>query len=155
MANPYVNRKDAERSYRPKGYDMSPGLRRAREPYRVKNAITGMLVAAFAVGVWAYSLRAVNQDVFDDIDEQAKTLAEERARNARETQTSTAAGLTHSQFVAPPATSSVGREGRGLLAKWLENPRPGMFDPKTKTLVWGAPSVDNVGRISDSSTSTR
>ena len=54
---------------------MSPGLRRAREPYRLRNAITGLTLAAFGVGVWAYSISAVKQDVFDDVDEEARRLA--------------------------------------------------------------------------------
>ena len=57
---------------------MSPGLKRAREPYRVKNAITGLTLGAFAVGIWAYSISAVKQDVFDDIDEEARALSATR-----------------------------------------------------------------------------
>ncbi|KAH9060947.1 hypothetical protein EDB87DRAFT_1612957 [Lactarius vividus] len=70
----YVNRKTAARSYRPSGY-MSRGLLRAREPYRVKNAITGLAISSFAVGVWLYSMRAVKQDNFDDVDEEARAMA--------------------------------------------------------------------------------
>jgi cytochrome c oxidase assembly factor 3 len=54
---------------------MSPGLKRARAPFRVRNAITGTLIAAFAVTVWAYSISAVKQDNFDDVDEEARALA--------------------------------------------------------------------------------
>jgi cytochrome c oxidase assembly factor 3 len=54
---------------------MSPGLKRAREPYRLRNAITGLALGAFAVGIWAYSISAVKQDVFDDVDEEARALA--------------------------------------------------------------------------------
>ncbi|KAJ3504656.1 hypothetical protein NLJ89_g7826 [Agrocybe chaxingu] len=53
---------------------MSPGLLRAREPYRLKNAILGLTLGAFAVGVWAYSISAVKQDVFDDVDAEAEAL---------------------------------------------------------------------------------
>ncbi|KAG8724657.1 hypothetical protein FRC09_015801 [Ceratobasidium sp. 395] len=61
----------ANASYRPHGYGISPALRRARQPYVVRNAITGTLIASFAVGVWAYSISAVKQDNFDDIDAEA------------------------------------------------------------------------------------
>jgi hypothetical protein len=54
---------------RPQG--ISPALKRARQPYVVRNAITGALIASFAVGVWAYSISAVKQDNFDDIDAEA------------------------------------------------------------------------------------
>ncbi|KAF8272110.1 hypothetical protein EI94DRAFT_1719012 [Lactarius quietus] len=69
----YADRKSATRSYRPSGY-MSQGLLRAREPYRVKNAITGLAISSFAVGVWLYSMSAVKQDNFDDVDEEARAM---------------------------------------------------------------------------------
>ncbi|KAH9002232.1 Oxysterol-binding protein-domain-containing protein [Lactarius hatsudake] len=53
---------------------MSRGLLRAREPYRVKNAITGLAISSFAVGVWLYSMSAVKQDNFDDVDEEARAM---------------------------------------------------------------------------------
>jgi cytochrome c oxidase assembly factor 3 len=59
-------------------------MRRARQPFRVKNAITGVLLAAFGVGVWAYSISAVKQDVFDDVDEEAKALAAARRQSLTE-----------------------------------------------------------------------
>jgi cytochrome c oxidase assembly factor 3 len=74
----YINRKEAAKTYRPKAGTMSPGLKRAREPYRVKNAIMGLTLGAFAVGIWAYSINAVKQDVFDDIDEEARTMSATR-----------------------------------------------------------------------------
>jgi cytochrome c oxidase assembly factor 3 len=86
----YVNRKSAAKSYRPSGYvrlsplrvyhsswkapQMSQGLLRARAPYRVKNAITGLTISSFAVGVWLYSMSAVKQDNFDDVDEEARAM---------------------------------------------------------------------------------
>lgn len=54
---------------------MSAGLKRARRPYLVKNAVTGAILGAFAIGIWAYSIRAVKQDIFDDVDEEARVLA--------------------------------------------------------------------------------
>lgn len=68
-----MNRKSAAKSYRPSGY-MSQGLLRARAPYRVKNAITGLTISSFAVGVWLYSMSAVKQDNFDDVDEEARAM---------------------------------------------------------------------------------
>jgi cytochrome c oxidase assembly factor 3, fungi type len=54
---------------------MSPGLLRARAPFRVRNAITGVTIAGLVVGVWAYSIAAVKQDSFADVDEEARILA--------------------------------------------------------------------------------
>lgn len=61
---------------------MSPGLQRARQPYRLRNAMTGLAIAGFAVSVWAYSIRAVKQDNFDDVDAAALgvSLDEKRTR---------------------------------------------------------------------------
>jgi cytochrome c oxidase assembly factor 3 len=56
-------------------FQMSQGLRRAREPYRVKNMVTGLAISSFAIGVWFYSIRAVKQDNFDDVDEEARAMA--------------------------------------------------------------------------------
>ncbi|KAF9266212.1 hypothetical protein L218DRAFT_956581 [Marasmius fiardii PR-910] len=81
----YVDPRKAENSWRPKSGSMSPGLRRARQPYLVKNTITGVLLGTFAVGVYAYSIRAVKQDDFDDIDEAAKAkLEKEREERERD-----------------------------------------------------------------------
>lgn len=75
MADPYVDRKAVNASYRPKSSQMSPGLRRARAPFFLRNAVTGVVLASFAVGVWAYSIGAVKQDDFTDVDEEARSLA--------------------------------------------------------------------------------
>jgi len=40
-----------------------------------------MIVAAFGIGVWAYSISAVKQDVFDDVDEEARVLAAQRQKD--------------------------------------------------------------------------
>ncbi|KAK7745425.1 hypothetical protein SLS53_002923 [Cytospora paraplurivora] len=45
----------------------SASLIRARRPYLVKNAITGLGVAGIAIGVYIYTLRAVGQDDFEDV----------------------------------------------------------------------------------------
>ena len=76
---------------------MSPGLRRAREPYRVKNAIMGLTLGAFAVGIWAYSISAVKQDVFDDIDEEARAMSATRTPETK----SVSPEATESKAVSP------------------------------------------------------
>lgn len=50
------------------GYGVSPGLARARLPFRAKNALTGAGVAGFIFFVYFYSIRAVKQDDFSDIE---------------------------------------------------------------------------------------
>jgi cytochrome c oxidase assembly factor 3, fungi type len=134
---------------------MSPGLKRARQPYLIRNALTGILVAAFGVGVWAYSISAVKQDVFDDVDEEARVLAAAR-RNDLASKAAPAVLLD----TTPPATivdpqrqdkERLGELPRGVLVKLLGRTFPSLFDPARKTLVWGAPSVDNVGKMWDRS----
>ena len=153
---------------------MSPGLKRAREPYRVKNAIVGLGLGAFAVGVWAYSISAVKQDVFDDVDEEAKALASASSTpspssptGATSTMSASRAALTTT--IAPAAGSTVAAttpgtlgstnvvvseplppasipsvpQHRGVLGKWF----PKLLDPRTGTLVPGAPPVDNIGKF--------
>ncbi|KAG9317706.1 yeats family-domain-containing protein [Chiua virens] len=70
----YLSPKDVGKSYRPRSYVMSPGLLRAREPFRFQNALTGLVLAGFATAVWAYSIRAVKQDDFSDVDEEAREM---------------------------------------------------------------------------------
>lgn len=59
---------------------MSPGLKRAREPFRIPNALTGFVLGAFAVGVYSYSIYAVKQDEFEDLDDEVKSRATSLAR---------------------------------------------------------------------------
>lgn len=93
---------------------MSPGLQRAREPFRLRNALTGLVLTGFAVGVWAYSIGAVKQDAFDDVDEEARALmagsgngiqkAEDGA--AAEGRGAAEAARTSGTSMAPPSASS-------------------------------------------------
>lgn len=150
---------------------MSPGLKRAREPYLIKNALTGLALGALAVGVWAYSISAVKQDVFDDVDEEARQLArsgasagmlsledekkqmEAAAAASAASSSSGVAGGSAAPVAASASPSSPVKSGtspsRGILQA-LDKPFPRLLDPQRKTLVWGAPPVDNIGRISGS-----
>jgi len=147
---------------------MSPGLLRARAPFRVRNAITGVTIVALVVGVWAYSIAAVKQDSFADVDEEAKILAasgstqniksiedDERAKAtaiapAHTPSTSTGASPVQPQppVVATSLSVLVPRP-KGILAPLLDRHYPRLLDPTGKTLIWGAPPVDRVGRLRD------
>ncbi|RMZ89616.1 hypothetical protein DV736_g3158, partial [Chaetothyriales sp. CBS 134916] len=54
-------------SYYENDYRQSAALIRARRPYLVKNAVTGIAIAGFAIGVFAMTLRLVGQDKFEDV----------------------------------------------------------------------------------------
>ena len=142
---------------------MSPGLLRARQPFRLRNALTGLVLGGFAVGVWAYSLGAVKQDVFEDADEEARELARsgaqvkslediEKERKAQEEEAAAAASTpaipTPASGAAQTQTRAVaGDRPRGVVASLLYDHYPKLLDPATKTLIWGAPSVDNIGKL--------
>ncbi|KAF8914351.1 hypothetical protein CPB84DRAFT_1759049 [Gymnopilus junonius] len=178
----YVDKKAAQKSYRPVAGSMSPGLKRAREPFRVKNAILGISLAAFAVGVWAYSISAVKQDVFDDVDEEAEALAStgtgtglgvgvlaktpvesppvvvtgsmgepELTAASKRSEAATGASKVLEEVREMESKRSASAEVRGVLPRLLGDRFPRLLDPEKKTLVWGAPSVDNMGKISNSS----
>ena len=57
------------------GFTPSPGLERARRPFRAKNALTGLAIMAFVGGVYSYSISAVKQDDFADLPKTASTAA--------------------------------------------------------------------------------
>ncbi|EAU84457.1 hypothetical protein CC1G_01453 [Coprinopsis cinerea okayama7 len=160
---------------------MSPGLKRAREPYRIRNAIVGLGLGAFAAGVWAYSISAVKQDVFDDVDEEAQALqSQSQSSTTQHVKGANATGVTrvgagavggeglkaeeNSKLKAenivvseplpptvpapPPPSTTQPANGRGIL-QCLDSRWPGLklLDPQSRTFVWGAPSVDNVGKM--------
>ncbi|KAK4053859.1 hypothetical protein OIV83_001515 [Microbotryomycetes sp. JL201] len=62
------NSRAAKATYHPGGYGVSEGLMRARKPFRTANAITGLAIMGFAVSVYLYSIRAVSQDDFSDVE---------------------------------------------------------------------------------------
>jgi cytochrome c oxidase assembly factor 3, fungi type len=156
---------------------MSPGLKRARQPFFLRNLLTGVVLAGFSVGVWAYSIGAVKQEDFTDIDEEAKALRAQQQQQqqvhdgVKETEKRVAEAVStfgeaelSPQSTSPPASpvsrvvaadvkagavTAAGRPPRGVVASLLWERYPGMFDPKTKTLVWGAPPVDRIGRVGD------
>jgi len=142
---------------------MSPGLKRAREPFKYRNALTGLILASFVVGVWAYSISAVKQDDFADVDEEARALAQSR-ENAKgkskegipstealeASKQAVSAGIVPVQLVPVstiPEAKVSGVRPRGLVTAAIAERYPGIFDPSSRTLVWGAPPVDNVGKI--------
>lgn len=144
---------------------MSPGLKRAREPYRVKNAILGLALGAFAVGVWAYSISAVKQDLFDDVDEEARALgaggagpSSAEGKNVSETipgapapvvvLSPTPAAVQNAVILREIADAKKSAEvrHRGIL-QMLGDRYPGLLDPERRTLVWGAPPVDDIGKM--------
>ncbi len=148
------------------GYQVSEGLKRARRPFRTRNFITGSLITAFAASVYFYSIRAVAQDDFSDLDQpvdedlrrSVRSIEDEkRAKEALVAErlsvvggpaSSTAASAGVVEAVNPvealPLISTSKKSGiLGLVQ--------GAFGGKgaESKIVWGAPNVDRVGRIGE------
>ncbi|KAF7297194.1 Coiled-coil-56 domain-containing protein [Mycena indigotica] len=166
----YVDRKEVAASYWKNGR-MSPGLLRARRQFRTKNAFAGIVLLVFVVGVFTYSIAAVKQDVFDDLDEEVKERAVLEAKRTalsvedeKRAMAAAAKAATVSLTAKLPVDSSNSRiptpqqqqqpqgvltQPRGVLTAVLDARYPRLLDPTRKTLVWGAPPVDSIGRLGD------
>lgn len=160
---------------RARAQQMSPGLKRARQPFFLRNTVTGLVLASFAVGVWAYSIGAVKQDDFTDVDEEARALARSGASTAQAALADAekkvtapaeagapsagvtplpvdpAGGAVVAATPIPPAAPAQLTRPRGVLAALVYDRHPRLLDPATKTFVWGAPSVDRIGRMGEPS----
>jgi len=164
-----MNKRAAESTYRPKGYGISPSLARARAPFRTQNAITGVVLATFGFSVWAYSIYAVKQENFDDVDFEAlNTTVEEKAKRISledeakakqkgvkakahevESRTSGTSSVTPSTETLPTNLTSVTKapDQRGLLRLLPFSSK--LYGPGDTSLIPNAPSVDQIGRLSD------
>ncbi|KAL1957993.1 hypothetical protein VTO42DRAFT_5205 [Malbranchea cinnamomea] len=70
-------------TYYDKDYRAGAALLRARRPYLIKNAVTGIGLFAFCIGVYSYTIKAVGQDDFSDVkvpDAPRVTRQEEQAK---------------------------------------------------------------------------
>jgi len=112
---------------------MSPGLQRARAPYFARNAITGFVLGAFGVGVYAYSISAVKQDIFDDVDEEARAMV-------------SIAKTTGLPKVVAGEEKSVLMVTPKVVEEEVPLPSP---QRGWKPLIQGAPPVDNMGKLGD------
>ncbi|ORY27347.1 putative mitochondrion protein [Naematelia encephala] len=152
--------RERDRTYRPGGTGMSESLRRARRPYLIRNAITGVVLASFVIGVYAYSISAVKQDDFSDVEDLLPPLAErsqirtieDEARDALLAQegAGTATPLSPlplSTNIHPPSSIRSLVPRRLSEIEWVR--KRGWVDQSGNVLVWGAPPVDNVGKIGD------
>ncbi|KAF9291498.1 hypothetical protein BGZ68_003703 [Mortierella alpina] len=72
-------------SYYEKGFKRSPALERATAPFRVRNAITGAGIVLFCASVYAYSIMAVRQDDFSDIQLPSHMVGQKKEEDAPST----------------------------------------------------------------------
>ncbi|KPV75748.1 uncharacterized protein RHOBADRAFT_66272 [Rhodotorula graminis WP1] len=161
-----LSSREARQTYHPGGYGVSEGLKRARRPFRTRNFVTGSLIFGFAASVYFYSIRAVAQDDFSDLDQplsddkrRSLTSIEEQQRERDELRlaakggplvpapgsVAAAAGSSPVDgLAAAPASAPSSSSSSGVLSLVS-----GAFAGKgaDSKLVWGAPPVDRVGRI--------
>ncbi|KAF2836326.1 hypothetical protein M501DRAFT_980363 [Patellaria atrata CBS 101060] len=69
-------------TYYDRNYRQSEALIRARRPYLIKNALTGLSLFCFAVGVYSFTINAVAQDEFEDVIVPDKPVQSAHAPNA-------------------------------------------------------------------------
>ncbi|ODN89687.1 mitochondrial protein [Cryptococcus wingfieldii CBS 7118] len=165
--------KEVDRSYHPKGYNMSPSLQRARKPFFLTNALIGGSVAAFTLGVYLYSISAVKQDDFSDVEDLLPPLEERSKIRSIEDEAKEIAGgavnsipaarglpgapskaIPDAPLAQAAAASSFGWGPKKLSdVEWIK--RRGWVDGNGNVLVWGAPNVDRIGRLSDSTSAKK
>ena len=102
---------------------------------------------------------AVRQDVFDDVDEEARAMSASTSTpetildlgvgahinpEAAVSQTVSPVLITKSVILKEVARTETSK--RGVLHH-LDKRFPSLLDPERKTLVWGAPPVDNFGKM--------
>ncbi|EGP91895.1 unnamed protein product [Zymoseptoria tritici ST99CH_1A5] len=54
-------------SYYDKNNRPSAALYRARQPYLIRNGLTGLALFGFVAGVYTWTIRAIGQDDFSDV----------------------------------------------------------------------------------------
>lgn len=144
---------------------MSPGLLRARQPYLIRNALTGLALVGFCASVYTYSIKAVKQDDFSGEDVR---LLEEEERKRRQLEkvvdleaTILGAGplgsrkedlATTSTLQDKFASSSAAPSGQhvSLMERSWQSLGFGRGKEQTDAIiVANAPPIDNLGRIGD------
>jgi cytochrome c oxidase assembly factor 3 len=152
-------------SWFPNSY-MSPGLLRAREQYRTRNLLVGIGILGFVFGVYAYSIRSVEQDDFSDV---VDLTAEERTKAKSIEDKTKEAALGAVQAGANEVKATVAATGEDTLsdslvdAEWYESMRKQGYQQLWTSLlatgfrgkgvdsplVQGSPDVDRVGKLGD------
>ncbi|RSH84718.1 uncharacterized protein EHS24_006242 [Apiotrichum porosum] len=162
MSSGKTNARGVDMSYHPRGFDESASLMRARKPYNVRNLITGGAIVAFIASVYIYSISAVKQDDFSDVVDLLPPEAERKfIRSIEDEEKDKRLGVTPETIVvdkvAPPAPAGP----TGVMAylprrlhdiEWIKT-RGWVEEGKGNVLVWGAPNVDNVGKLHDAANS--
>ncbi|SGY73489.1 BQ5605_C005g03297 [Microbotryum silenes-dioicae] len=160
----------ARATYHPQsGARISEGLARARRPFRTQNAITGALIFGFATAVYLYSIRAVAQDDFSDLDapvqrEGLRSLEDEqkererlKAERVREWETSAVSTTAAPILETAQKVEQQVEERRGLLNGVVGKSVAGILVERgiwngkghASSIIPKAPDVDRIGTLWD------
>ncbi|KAA8901452.1 hypothetical protein FN846DRAFT_908969 [Sphaerosporella brunnea] len=63
----FASPRESQRSYYDASMVQGKSMIRARRPFVVKNALTGLAIVGFTAAVYTYTIRAVAQDNFEDV----------------------------------------------------------------------------------------
>ncbi|GAA6061839.1 hypothetical protein JCM10212_000756 [Sporobolomyces blumeae] len=162
-----VSTREAKQSYHPRGYGVSEGLKRARRPFRTRNAVVGLALSGFMFSVYLYSIRAVAQDDFADLeaptDEQRRNAVsiedEKRFKEAAKAEQLSPLAAVPPQVPGSPSSATTTLSSPGARVNEVSSVRgSGILSRLSATfggkgtdsqLVWGAPPVDRVGRMGE------
>ena len=108
--------------------------------------LTGLAIGSFVVGIWLYSMSAVKQDNFADVDEEARAMVRAGVRVVEDKTSERNVEANSPTTTASSKVTNGEGKAQGLLAP-LDGNFPRLLDPWGKTMVWGAPPVDRIGRM--------
>jgi len=77
-----VTPRASQRTYYDADYRQGQSLIRARRPFLIKNALTGLAILGFTASVYIYTIKAVAQDDFDDVLIPEATVQNPRSSHA-------------------------------------------------------------------------
>ncbi|GAA5843919.1 hypothetical protein JCM3766R1_006103 [Sporobolomyces carnicolor] len=145
-----ISTREAKQSYHPKGYGVSEGLKRARAPFRTRNAIVGLGLSGFMFSVYLYSIRAVAQDDFADLqppteEQRRNTVSIEEERRNREALKGQQLDIAAPSSTPAPLAANVPVPAHSGILGRLRSTFGGKGTDSH--LVYGAPNVDRIGRI--------
>ncbi|EIW72926.1 hypothetical protein M231_00183 [Tremella mesenterica] len=144
-------------TYHPQGHGTSPGLARARRPFRTANFIVGGGLTLFILGVYSYSISAVKQDDFSDVADLLPPLEERRKIRSIEDEERDKRLGSSLESSPPSTTQTISSSPLSWFPRRLSDlswvQRRGWVETNTNNVtVWGAPNVDSIGRIGDKGT---
>ncbi|ORX35054.1 hypothetical protein BD324DRAFT_633753 [Kockovaella imperatae] len=172
------NQRSIDETYFPRPGQMSESLKRARRPFIWPNRIYGLGLVCFSLGIYAYSIAAVQQDDFSDVEDLLPPVEERSSLKSIEDEEREKGGPSHLRRIPgslstgsamsppPPGQKDWGGSsdhmGPGHSGRWYSSflprrlsdiewvRRAGLVERESgNVLVWAAPPIDQNMRIGD------